>query len=231
MKEKLIPGILAGALGILMLFFGIAFINVGANPFLAVAIGGIVLGASLIAVSVLTLLRLDERIPVLEKILPPVGLLAFPALEIIDIVVILAALGADNIAPTVWIMDILMLISAAGLLTFGILCVILDKPLFLRLRDLCLAVTLMILLLMLAFDQNGGINGLGEISVFEFASLLLFGGIAFFALRDSFFFARDKVTAYRPAREPRGSVEEDLPEEEPVDETAPEEPAPEEPAE
>ena len=231
MKERILTGLFAGALGVLTLFFGITYTGFGANALLAIGIGGIILGLGLVGSCVVTFMRLDEKVPVLGKVAPTINLLAYPALLIIEVVVFMAFLGAGNIPPVTWALDLFALISASGLLVFGILVLFLDKPLFLRLRDLCLGCTLLALLLFLAFAQNGAVKGLGDISVYEFAALIFFGGIAFFAIKDSLLVAKEKITADRPVREPEEeTVEETAVETEPEEPEEPEQPEePEEP--
>ena len=231
MKERILTGLFAGALGVLTLFFGITYTGFGANASLAIGISGIILGLGLLGSCVVTFMRLDERIPVLEKVVPAVNLLAYPALLIIEIVVAMTQLGAGNIQPVTWVLDLFTLISASGLLVFGILVLFLEKSLFLRLRDLCIACTLLSLLLLLVFDQDGTPKGLGDITAYEFAALIFFGGIAFFAIKDSLLVAKEKITADRPFREPEEeTVEETAVETEPEEPERPEEPeTPQEP--
>ncbi len=233
MKEKLLPGLFAGGLGLLMLFYGIALLGTGNGSAIAVGVFALLFGLAYLGAGFLILARLDEKIPVLGKIASAVNVVGYPIVLMVNVIVAMVNLGAPNIGVTAWIMDILLIASVAGLLVFSVFCFIKEDEKFLRFRDIGMGGVIIIALLMLVFTQDGGINALGNIRAYDFASFVLFAAIAFFAMKESLVLAKDKLTAARAAPAPKAEEPEE-PEEkpEPEEPEEPEEkPEPEEPEE
>ena len=216
MKERILTGLLSGALGLLLLFFGVNLLNVGANPNLATGIAALLIGLGYLGASALFVMRFDEKIPLLGKIGTCVTLLGYPTYLLIEIIVTMSTLGAGNIGIAAWIMDILILGAIAGLCAFEILIIVgKDNKVFRINRDAALGCVLILLPLMLVFRQNGAVATLGGITVFDLVTRCIFFGLAFFVLKDSLLFVKDKLTSEKPlfAFAPKAEAKEEVKEE------------------
>ena len=228
MKNKIIPSLFAVALGLILFFAAVNNFGSGAADLVVLGVFEL-LGCFLyLACGVLFLLRLDEKVLVLGRIGQAITLVCYPLVFVIEVIIAMARVGAPALAPTAWIMDLMLILVFVGGLALTIACIFAKLDLLRRIRDLCLGCVLAIMLLMLVFDQVGKQNALADLLVSNLALLILYGGIVFFALQDTILFAKDRLTAEKKKKVTLEKKEEEPAPEGEIDLEGGEEPKPEE---
>lgn len=228
MKNKIIPSLFAVALGLILFFAAVNNFGSGAADYIVLGLFEL-LGCSLyLACGVLFLLRLDEKVLILGRIGQALTLVCYPFIFIIEIIIVMARFGAPALAPTAWIMDLMIMVVFVCGFALTVVCIFVKLDLLRRIRDLCLGCVLAIMLLMLVFDQVGNQTILANLPVANLVLLILYGGIVFFALQDTLLFAKDRLTAEKKEKVTLEEKEEEPVQEEEVNLEGTEEPKPEE---
>ena len=217
MKNKILPSLFAVALGLILLFTAITSFGTGAVDFIVLGVFELLVCFIYFAVGILFLFRVDEKVPVLGRIGQALTLVCYPFVYIIDLIVLMARLGAPNLSPSAWIMDILLILFFLAAFVLTVVCIFVKLELLRRIRDLALGSIVAIMLLMLVFSQDGAAVTLDNIVLGDLVLLILYGGIVFIALQDTLVFAKGRLTA---KKKPAPAKEEPKPEE--VEEEKPE---------
>ena len=215
--KNLLETFASSILGVLMLFFGIYLFDFGNAGTIVYGVFALLFGLTYLAVAILRILKLADKVPVLKSVFVLIEVLALPFLyfietliDIIDFAQIEGLLGASD-----WILAISFMAAILFFLAAAIVKFLLKASLFQKLQTIAFAAFVGILALTLVFPIGGGVRTIGNLTIYEVLTLFCYGVIALQFLEGS-----EKASAEEEEAEP----EEEAAEPEPVEE----EPLPEE---
>ena len=131
---------------------------------LALGIIAVIFASYYIAIGILGIILGDKFSPMLKKVFDVVSACLFPIFMFIYFLMMTINI-ADYMGPTAWIIAILSLVASLAAPAFFAVSKFINKPLFVRIAFLSVAIFALALLLNVLFDASGATTVLGNISI------------------------------------------------------------------